>query len=143
MTARRAGFSLIEAMAALLIVSLVLLAALSLQGQMAQAERRYERAITVSELRRTAMVLVRDVNPAVEPVGTRPLAGGRRLAWSAVPVDAFQPSTDGRFEVRLYRVTTTLFEPDGRVLSAQTYQRVGWRPRQRGAAAGTASTRRP
>lgn len=137
MNARRGGFSLVEALAALLVASMVLLAALSLQGQMAQAERRYERAMTLAELKRTAMVLVRDINPASEPTGARALGGDRRLVWTATPVGDFRTAGGGRFEVRLYRLTTTLIEPDGRPAAVMRFDRVGWRPAQRGVGATT------
>ena len=133
MRAGRGGFSLIEAMAALLIASLVLLAALSLQQQMALAEQRYERALGLSEMKRTAMTLVRDVNPAAEPVGWRPLAGHRRVSWTSIPVTDFQLSREGRFEVRLYRMDVTILEQDGRATATLRFDRVGWRPVQRGA----------
>ncbi len=142
MRARRGGFSLIEAMAALLIASLVLLAALSLQQQMALAEQRYERALGLSEVKRTAMMLVRDVNPASEPVGSRPLAGHRRVSWTSTPVSDFQVAREGPFQVRLYRVDATILEQDGRATATLHFNRVGWRPVQRGAAAGGSTLRR-
>lgn len=124
----RAGFSLIEAMAALLIASLVLLAAYSLQREMTEAERRYERTLALSERQRTALVLVRDVNPAAEPVGERALAGGRRAIWTARPEGEFVLARGGLHEVRLYQMELTIREADGRPASSVTFARVGWRP---------------
>lgn len=124
----KAGFSLIEAMAALIIASLVLLAAYGLQQQMALAQVRYERALSLAERKRTAVVLVRDINPAAEPTGGRALAGKRRLTWRATPKGDFRPVTGGRHEARLYAMEVTLFEPDGRPAAVMHFDRVGWRP---------------
>jgi len=127
MTAK-AGFSLIEAMTALIIASLVLLAAYGLQQQMALAEVRYERALSLAERKRTALVLVRDINPAAEPRGSRALAGKRRLVWRATPKGDFKLVTGGRHQARLYVMEVTLIEPDGRPAAVMTFDRVGWRP---------------
>ena len=128
MTAGKRGFSLIEALAALIIASLVLLAAYSLQQQMLDAERRYERALALSELKRTTIVLIRDVNPAAEPRGSRALAGNRIARWTASPRGAFVRATGGLHEVRLYRMTVVLHEADGRPAGQLQFDRVGWRP---------------
>lgn len=134
----RAGFSLIEAMVALIIASLVLLAAYGLQQQIALAETRYERALDLAERKRTAMVLVRDVNPAAEPTGARALAGGRRAVWSTTPAGEFRPmiGSEGR-EVRLYRMEVTLRDRDGRTAAVMVFDRVGWRQRDPRAAPGS------
>lgn len=128
MTTAKRGFSLIEALAALIIASLVLLSAYSLQQQMLDAERRYERALLLSELKRTTIVLVRDVNPAAEPRGSRVLAGNRVARWTVLPKGAFVRATGGLHEVRLYRMTVILHEADGRPAGQLQFDRLGWRP---------------
>lgn len=126
--ARREGFSLIEALAALLIASMVLLAAYSLQREMTGAERRYERAVALAERQRTALVLIRDINPAAAPRGERMLAGGRTAEWTTRPLGDFTVANDGRNEVRLYRMEVVVRDPDGRASPPLTFSRVGWRP---------------
>lgn len=124
----KAGFSLIEAMTALIIASLVLLAAYGLQQQITLSEVRYERALSLAERKKTAIVLVRDINPAAEPTGARAMAGKRRLTWRATPKGQFKPVTGGRWEARLYTVDVTLLEADGRPAATLRFDRVGWRP---------------
>lgn len=141
----KAGFSLIEAMTALIIASLVLLAAYGLQQQIALSEVRYERALSLAERKKTAMVLVRDINPAAQPTGARAMAGKRKLTWKAAPKGAFKLVTGGRWEARLYTVDVILLEADGRPAASLRFDRVGWRPApaQRGAAGGAGSIRIP
>lgn len=84
--ARRArGFSLIEALIALIIAAISLAAVLELQRQLADGQARYQRALELAQLQRDAIVLTEDVNPAERPDGVARLSGGRSLRWRAEP----------------------------------------------------------
>ena len=129
---RRAGFSLIEALVALIIAALVLSAALALQYQLADGQRRYQKALTAAALERDAMVLTADINPTVQPVGEAPLAGGGLVRWTSTPrseprLNTGSASAGRRFELRLYRVSVVIIDGRNTVVGQLSFDRVGWR----------------
>jgi prepilin-type N-terminal cleavage/methylation domain-containing protein len=87
MTPTRRGFSLVEALIALIIAALVLMAIFELQRQLSRDQARYEQAIAAADRRRNALVLLRDLNPTERPSGALPLSGGRVIRWTAAPPD--------------------------------------------------------
>jgi len=132
----KAGFSLIEALVALIIAALALAGVLELQRQLADGQARYERALMVSALERDALALTADLNPTATPEGSAPLAAGRSIAWTSAPRTAPALNTgsaaDGRrFEVRLYRVTVRVLDRGGAPLGELSFDRVGWRKLER------------
>ena len=82
---RRAGFSLIEALVALAIASVCLLAIFGLQQQLARSQVRYEVAQARAQTRRNILALVRDLNPAAQPAGAVELPDDERLTWTSHP----------------------------------------------------------
>ncbi len=135
---RRRGFSLIEALVALIVASMALLAVYALQEQLARGQLRYQRALAAAGLRRDAMALTEEVNPMSEPVGERPLAGGRRVRWTSTPLtdprpNAGYPSGVGRYEVRLYRLSVLILDAQGRRIDSVAFDRLGWRRLDTGA----------
>jgi len=126
------GFSLIEALVALIIAAMALAGVLELQRQLADGQRRYERALMVAGLQRDAMVLLADVNPTATPQGTAPLTAGRSLRWASIARGEPLLNTGAiragrRFEMRLYRVRVTILDRDGATLGELGFDRVGWR----------------
>ncbi len=129
----RRGFSLIEALVALAIISMALLALYGLQLQLLQGESRAEGALAVAAMQRNMLAVVRDLNPMAQPTGAMTLAGGRRLSWSSTPAsepaptrpDIAQPS---RFVVRLYTVHAQVSDARGKVVAVEDIQRLGWAP---------------
>jgi prepilin-type N-terminal cleavage/methylation domain-containing protein len=133
MTARRQrGFSLIEALVALIIAAMALAGILELQRQLADGQARYQRALDLARLERNAMALTADLNPTDQPRGETPLAGGRQMRWQADAIGAPQLNTGSRqsgraFELRLYRLTVSILDAQDRPLGQFAYDRVGWR----------------
>jgi prepilin-type N-terminal cleavage/methylation domain-containing protein len=130
--ARRAGFSLIEALVALIIAALALSAALALQQQLADGQRRYQQALATAALERDAMALTADINPTAQPTGAATLAGGRTVRWTATPssgpmLNAGSAGAGRRFELRLYRVWVQIFDERNAVVGQLSFDRVGWR----------------
>jgi prepilin-type N-terminal cleavage/methylation domain-containing protein len=128
----RRGFSLIEALVALIIAAISLGAVLEMQRQLADGQARYERALTLTQLQRDALALTASVNPSAQPEGAAPLAAGRALRWRAEPRSAAALNTGSatagrRFEMRLYRVTVDILDPSGAALGQIAYDRLGWR----------------
>lgn len=135
MTRRRRGargFSLIEALVALIIAAISLAAVLELQRQLADGQRRYERALEIAQLQRDALALTANVNPTAQPEGVVPLAAGRSLRWRAEPrgpeaLNTGSATAGRRFQMRLYRVTVDILDPGGAAMGQVTFDRVGWR----------------
>jgi prepilin-type N-terminal cleavage/methylation domain-containing protein len=128
----RAGFSLIEAMVALIIAALALSAALELQRQLADGQRRYQQALAAAALERDAMALTADINPTAQPTGAAVLGGGRTVRWSATPrsrpmLNNGSARAGRRFELRLYRVGVEIFDDRNALLGQLSFDRVGWR----------------
>ncbi len=129
---RRAGFSLVEALIALIIAALVLMAIFELQRQLSHDQARYEQALAAADRRRNALVLLRDLNPTERPTGALPLAGGRALRWSATPltaprINADYPTGQGDYEMRLWRLDVRIDNAQGVAVDRFQLDRVGWR----------------
>ena len=127
----KAGFSLIEALVALIVAAVSLLAIFELQRQMTRAQARYERAFEDSRRQRNALAMLEHLNPAERPQGVLAEGGGRQMRWTSTPLTPFRPvqGRGSRHEVRLYRLHVRLLAADGGVATTFELDRVGWRPR--------------
>jgi general secretion pathway protein I len=128
----REGFSLIEALVALAIASMTLMAIFELQIQMARSQQRAALAIEQVAAQENALALTRNLNPMAQPQGRIELPDGDAIVWSAEPkserrVNAGFPAGDGAYEVQLYRVTVGVEQPQGRPPAPLVFDRVGWR----------------
>jgi prepilin-type N-terminal cleavage/methylation domain-containing protein len=126
------GFSLIEALVALIIAAMALAGVLELQRQLADGQARYQRALQLAGLERNAIALTADLNLTDQPHGEADLAGGRSLRWQAEPIGAPELNMGSRqsgraYELRLYRLTVGIFDAAGQPLGQFAYDRVGWR----------------
>lgn len=132
------GFSLIEALVALIIAAISLSAVLELQRQLADGQARYERTLELAQLQRDALALTADINPTAQPDGAIPLAAGRSLRWRAEPrfapaLDTGSATAGRRFEMRLYRVTVQILDASGAEMGEISLDRLGWRRLERAA----------
>jgi general secretion pathway protein I len=132
------GFSLIEALVALIIAAISLSAVLELQRQLADGQARYERTLELAQLQRDGLALTADINPTAQPDGAIPLAAGRSLRWRAEPrsaaaLDTGSATAGRRFEMRLYRVTVEILDASGAEMGAVAVDRLGWRRLERAA----------
>ena len=130
------GFSLIEALVALIIAAISLAAVLELQRQLADGQARYERTLELAQLQRDALALTANINPAAQPTGYVPLAAGRSLRWRAEPRSAAALNTGAagvgrRFQMQLYRVTIDILDPSGAAMGQIAVDRLGWRRLER------------
>lgn len=132
MTRRRLGFSLIEALVALLIAALVLGAIFELQIQMIRGQQRAVDAMDQVRIQENAIALMQSVNPMTEPEGRIELEAGDVILWTAEPKtqpkrNAGFPSGDGQFEVQLFSMTVEIQRATGRSPRPLVFDRVGWR----------------
>ncbi|WP_427791016.1 PulJ/GspJ family protein [Brevundimonas diminuta] len=131
-TAARGGFSLIEALVALAIASMTLMAIFELQIQMARSQQRASEAIEQVASQENALALTRQLNPMAQPHGRIELPDGDVIVWEAEPktaprINAGFPAGDGSYEVQLYRVTVGVERRRGRSPAPLVFDRVGWR----------------
>jgi Tfp pilus assembly protein PilV len=127
----KAGFSLLEALAALTIAAVSLTALMGMQYQLVEAQRRAEAAIAKADLKKNALVLIREVNPDEQPEGEIALPPGQAVRWTATALtepklSAGFPNGDGRFMVTLYRLAVEVVDDRGTVLDAFEVERMGW-----------------
>lgn len=132
MRSGREGFSLIEAIVALTIASIMLMAIFELQQQMARGQERAQRAITQSAMQENALALTRAVNPMEQPEGAIALPGGEVVRWTSVPkgrpvTNAGFPVGQGAFEVQLYTMTVSIQPAAEPPPAPLTFDRMGWR----------------
>ncbi|WP_313472958.1 prepilin-type N-terminal cleavage/methylation domain-containing protein [Brevundimonas sp.] len=128
----RDGFSLIEALVALAIASMTLMAIFELQIQMTRNQQRAALAIEQVAVQENALALTRSLNPMAQPQGRIELPGGDVVVWSSEPrgerrVNAGFPAGQGAFEAQLYRVTVEVERAQGRPPAPLIFDRVGWR----------------
>lgn len=127
---RTAGFSLLEALVALAIAGLALGAVFELQHQLVNGQRRFDAALERAEMRRNALVLIRDLNPDLTPEGEMPLPPSHLVRWTSAPLTEQQlsnsfPDGEGVFYVTLYRLSVEVIGPEG-VIDTFDVERMGW-----------------
>lgn len=132
MRRRRSGFSLIEALVALLIAALVLGAIFELQIQMIRGQQRAVDAMDQVRVQENAIALMRTVNPMTEPEGEIELEGGDVIRWTTAAKTEPRrntgfPSGDGQFDVQLFSMTVEVRRSTGRSPRPLVFDRVGWR----------------
>lgn len=131
-TARREGFSLIEALVALAIASMTLMAIFELQIQMARGQARAERAVDQVAAQESALALIGALNFTERPQGEATLPRGDRVLWDAVPltqprVNVGYGARQGQFEVVLYQVTVSIERQGQPSPAPMVLERMGWR----------------
>ncbi len=123
------GFTLLEAIVALTILSAAGLALFAGMTQSLQMVQRADRARASDAALRNAIAWLAQVNPMLSPEGAQPL-GDYRLVWRARPVEAPRDGTTGYLQPGLYKVG--LYDLDielwrGRSLEREaTLRRAGW-----------------
>lgn len=129
---RRAGFSLIEALVALTIAALTLMAIFELQLQMARGQQRAARAIAQSAMQENALALTRAVNPMEQPEGVIALPGGGSVRWTSLPkgeavTNAGFPVGQGAYRIQRYAMTVVMTPAEGPPPAPLVFDRLGWR----------------
>ncbi|HEX5306371.1 MAG TPA: type II secretion system protein [Dyella sp.] len=130
MIRRQAGFSLLEAIVALVILSLVAMALYGWQNANLFAIRRAEAHAVANDAARSALALVRTINPMLQPTGERPWGNGT-IRWNASPVEPIKPGVTavglpGYFDIGLYRVRVEIVPASGPIQRLEVRQ-VGYK----------------
>lgn len=127
----RAGFSVIEAVVAIAIAAIGLTAILSLQQQLAKSQQQDEAVLQRLNVRRAAIVLIKDVNPMRTPDGQAQFAPGLSVKWTS---QVIKPPIQGigfggapsMFRIGLYSLSVQITDTNGRELDRFTVERLGW-----------------
>lgn len=134
MTGRRlrSGFSLIEALVALTIAAMIMMAVFELQSQMVRSQERAARAIDQVAAQENALALLRQLNPMEQPEGQLELPDGDVIAWRAEPkgqpvVNTNRLGGGGAFEVQLFSMTVIIESEKQRSIPPLIFDRIGWR----------------
>jgi len=131
LNASQTGFSLLEALVAVALISAAFLPLLALQGQLSRTVVAMERAEDRVKNMTSALSYLRVVNPSLQNDGQQRI-GDAQLTWAAQPISEERAVLDvsgspGRFVARLYDIHATLAYEDGRQ-AAFTVRAMGWRP---------------
>lgn len=129
--ARRAGFSLIEAIVALTIAAITLTVIFELQIQMVRGQERAAAVIDQVAAQENAIALMRDINPMLQPEGTITLPEGDTIRWTSQPYGTPErttgfPTGDGQYTAQLFAMTVTIERPGQPQPRPLQFDRVGW-----------------
>jgi prepilin-type N-terminal cleavage/methylation domain-containing protein len=129
------GFSLVEVLVALAIAAVGLLAILDLQRQLVDGQRRYEQALANTELQRTALTFIRDLNPMASQSGQINLPPNISITWVSQAVgDSIRntglPVGNGNFMVQLFQLQVQIADNRSARKRVFTVDRVGWKALQ-------------
>ena len=128
---RRGGFSLIEALVALSIAAMTLMAIFELQIRMVRGQERAAQVLEQTVSQENALVLLSTLNPMDQPSGSVGIPNGDTIRWTSEPhgspvVAAGFPTGDSFYRVQKFTVTVAIERPTGRSPAAITFDRVGW-----------------
>ena len=113
---RQSGFGLLEVLVSLVIFASVGFTLLAWLQQSTDTAFRLRTFYQLQDARKTALELVRTINPMQKPKGVVTL-GGLRVAWVCVVdgeerVQAGYPAGIGRYRLQLYATTLSVFRGD-------------------------------
>lgn len=111
-----AGFSMLETIAALAILSMALVPLLSLQSQLASGSARLERQAELVRATDVAETYLSLVNPSLTPEGVLDLGGNWQVSWQSEPMG---PPERARFGIGLSsRYLSQPFRLEARLIHA-------------------------
>lgn len=127
---RARGFTLLEAIVALVILAAAGMALFAAMSQSLQMVRRAQHARDVDAALRNALAWSGQINPMLRPRGEQPL-GDWELRWTSEPVEPPRDGTTGflapgLYEVGLYRLHMELWR-DGALQRDVVLNRAGYR----------------
>lgn len=125
------GFSVLEAMIAMAILSAALIPLLTLQAQFVKSVESFERAQMRMEVRDSALTYIENLNLSLTPSGNMDL-GAAKMEWTTSLAGPPQMSrgdngVDGRFEMALYDVNIHIKYQNGQD-DDFIVRGLGWRP---------------
>lgn len=127
--ARAAGFTLIEAIVAMVVMATCLLALYSWLSSSTLALSRAEAQVHSIEMSRSALALIESVNPLEEPRGERS-SNALTVRWQANPLTERRPGVSSvgfptQFDFILYEMEVEV-SWDGERVRAFSFRKAGW-----------------
>lgn len=124
------GFSTIEALIAVALLSAALLPLVALQGEAARQAARLAQTEARLQTGQAALARLGTLNPMAEPEG-REAIGAFELVWTARLAGPEQspgmvPGEPSRFVIALYEVDASVYRGEEMIWSVQVRQ-IGWR----------------
>jgi Tfp pilus assembly protein PilV len=124
------GFSAIEALVAVAIMAVALIPLFELQRQTVLAHERQTALYDEASATEDALILLRDLNPTLQPSGSLQLAGGR-VQWSSTPISAAtetrRTDPNGRaYMVRRYLVDVVVTSAAAEQRAVFSVEKIGW-----------------
>lgn len=141
-TAAARGFTLIEVIVALVIMSTAGLVLFSWINQNLETASRLRDSQVRSQLQIEGVSWLSTINPVAEPEGEREM-GGLRLTWRATLLEPMRPEFDSggaivpRWTLGLYRVNASITRLDGGMRAEWEQVATGWRSAFAGPKAGS------
>lgn len=128
---RQAGFSMLEALAAMAVLAAGMLVLLDLKLAMLERQARFGAQQEMIVARANALALLRRLDPVREPEGQRPLGSAAQLRWRSVQimpakVELAWKGRETQRQVAVYRVDYTIWI-NGRVRMRDSVERIGRR----------------
>lgn len=127
----RRGFSVLEALIAVAVLGIGLSALLGLRQTILRQMHAAATLETADTDIRNAMALIAEVNPMIEPAGTREISPRRIVRWRSERLTAMRrskayPAGDGSHDVALFRLHVTVVAQDDATVEYEV-ERLGWR----------------
>ena len=128
------GFTILEMVVALTILSALMIPLLTLQNQLLGNFVRYESAYHRMTLTRNALAILDEVNPARASSGRYVVGENAILEWTAVPLSDPHPNaagdgTTGPYTAQLFRIDARISEAEGAIITNFSFQALGWEKR--------------
>lgn len=122
---QQAGFTLLEAVVAMVLISGAGLALFSWINSSIMALNRVQEANARSEATQNVVEFIASVNPMLKPEGSATL-GTYRIRWQAQPISAIQ---DGRslYQLALYDTLVEVEKPEGKTWFDLHLRQVGFK----------------
>lgn len=130
MNRRQQGFTLLEAIVALVIFSMTAIALYGWQDSNLKAMQRAQAHATHNELVRSALGVLAQVNPMLSPTGERPM-GQLTVRWASKPLQPVKPGVSAAgmpsiFDLGLYVLDVQVQDGDKSLTSFRVRQ-VGYK----------------
>lgn len=129
---RMAGFTLLEVIVAMVILSTSGLVLFAWLNQNLATATRLQESQARSQLQLEGVSWLATINPALEPEGERQM-GDLRLTWRATPIEPMRPEFDfsasmqPRWLLGLYRLDATIVREPGGVRAEWAQVSAGWK----------------
>ncbi len=126
---RNDGFSLVEILVTLVIISTVLLPLFQVQQTLNRSSIKLSKSTKLVSSSQTVLSFLSSINPKETPKGSQSFKDDITLKWDSQVIETFvRPGTvvDPQKEIGLYRLTYRLVDKNGQELEEREIKQIGW-----------------